>query len=289
MAGEAWQELRWILPRRKAASAVDALFALDCLGAQEDYLPGEAPPPRQPWDTGPPPPPPERILVRAWWPEDHSDCRQQVASLRTRLGGEVEWGSVSGEDWANNWKDHFTRLIISEDLAVSPPWDAQEGDLVIEPGMAFGSGDHPTTRACLEGIVRHARPGAACLDVGCGSGILALAAAKLGMRAVGIDIEADAVTTSIENATENGLVASFSETPLQEVQGEYPLVVANVYAEVLASMAPDLARLAGEVIVLAGILSDRAHLVENALAEHGWQVSERMVEGEWVSLELRPA
>lgn len=287
--GEVWQELRWALPRKKAPVALDALFALECLGAQEDYLPGEAPPPRQPWDDGPAAPQPERVLLKAWWPEDHAGCREQVGQLVGQHGGEVSWGTVAGEDWANNWRDHFTRLVISPELAVSPPWDASEGDLIIEPGMAFGSGDHPTTRACLDGIVRHARAGAGCLDVGCGSGILALAAAKLGMRAVGIDIDADAVAVARENADANGLSADFSDTPLAAVQGSYPLVVANVYAEVLVSMAPDLARLADEVIVLAGILADRAHTVEAALAAQGWAVSARVPEGEWVSLELRPA
>lgn len=286
---EVWQELRWSLRRKDAPRALDALFGLECLGAQEDYLPGEAPPPRQPWDTGPAPVLPERVLLRAWWPEGDTGCHASVDRLVAQLGGEVSWGTVAGEDWANSWRDHFTRLVLSDTLAVSPPWDAQEGDLVIEPGMAFGSGDHPTTRACLDGIVRHAREGAGCLDVGCGSGILALAAAKLGMRAVGIDIDADAVAVARENATANGLSAEFSDTPLEAVQGTYPLVVANVYAEVLVMMAPDLARLAEEVIVLAGILADRAHTVEAALGACGWSVSERIQEGEWISLELRPS
>jgi ribosomal protein L11 methyltransferase len=286
---DAWQELRWTLLRAHTPRALDALFALDCLGAQEDFLPGQAPPPRQPWDTGPAAPLPTEVLLRAWWPEDDDTCRAHVDALVARIGGEVAWGAVSAEDWANAWRDHFTRLVISDTLAVSPPWDAQAGDLIIEPGMAFGSGDHPTTRACLDGIVRNAQVGEACLDVGCGSGILALAAVKLGMSAVGIDIDADAVVIAAENAEQNGLRAEFSATPLEQLSGRYPLIVANVFAEVLAVMAPDLARLCSGAMVLAGILADRAELVEGALAEHGWAVTRRDVEGEWVSLELRPA
>ena len=228
------------------------------------------------------------MLLKAWWPADDRGCRVTVADLAAQMGGEVSWAEIRDDGWAEAWKDHFTRLVISDELAISPPWDVQDGDLVIEPGMAFGSGDHPTTRACLQGVVRHAHAGQACLDVGCGSGILALAAAKMGMVAVGIDIDPDAVTVARENAVHNSLQARFSDTPLEAVQGRYPLVVANVYAEVLSAMAPDLARLCSGVMVLAGILADRAHLVEDALQQQGWQITRRDLEGEWVSLELRP-
>ncbi|MEL6349126.1 MAG: 50S ribosomal protein L11 methyltransferase, partial [Myxococcota bacterium] len=187
-------------------------------------------------------------------------------------------------DWGNAWKKHFTRLVISPQLIISPPWEAQPGDIVIEPGMAFGSGDHPTTRACLDSIVRHARPGQRCLDVGCGSGILALAAARLGMVAAGIDIDEDAIRVAKENAEQNGLNATFSTTPLALVDGMADLVVANVYAEVLVDLAPDLARRCRRRIALAGILATKADGVIAAFP--GFTVSRRQQDGEWVSLEL---
>ena len=288
-ASPAWIELRWTLPRQAAEPASAALFDLGALGVQEDYLPGQAPPPRQPWDTGPRPPEPPLVLLRAWW---EAAAAPDTAPLLARWGGEVDWATVEAEDWANQWRDHFVRVAISDRLAVAPPWDAQPGDVILEPGMAFGSGDHPTTHACLVGIDRHATPGGRCLDVGCGSGILAIAAAKLGMQVEGIDIDPECVRTSTENAALNHLSAAFSETPLARLQGTHDLVVANVYAEVLVTMAPDLARLCapGGVVVLAGILADRDHLVLDAMQHAGLQVVRREQAGEWVSLELvRPA
>lgn len=189
------------------------------------------------------------------------------------------------EDWAEAWKAGFERLVVSDRLAVAAPWNAQPGDLIIEPGMAFGTGEHPTTRACLGGVSRHAVPGTACLDVGCGTGVLALAAASLGMDAHGIDIDAAAVAASVDNAARNGLQAAFSTRPLQQVQGRYGLVVANIFAEVLVTMAADLARLCSGRLCLAGILADRAHLVEDAL-QQAFLVERRDREGDWVYLEL---
>ncbi len=121
--------------------------------------------------------------------------------------------------------------------------------------------------------------------MGCGSGVLALAAAKLGMRATGLDIEADAVAAARENAALNGLEARFSRSPLSELSGPYELVVANLYAEVLAHLAPELARLSGERLVLAGVLADRAQLVLDALP---MTVRERRRDGEWICLVLEP-
>ena len=282
-----WQELRWSLHRSQLDAAVDVLFSLGCLGTQEDFLPGQAPPPRQPWETGPRPPLPPHVLLRAWWPASDDTCHAQVSAAAQQLGGEISWGSVSDRDWADSWKAHFRRQTYGAELAISPPWDCVDGDVIIEPGMAFGSGDHPTTKACLQGIVRHAQPGERCLDVGCGSGILALAAARLGMVVVGIDIDPTAVEVARENAQINGLSATFSDTDLADVTGTFPLVVANVYAEVLTTMAGDLARLCSGVLVLAGILSARSHMIEDALVDEGWQVVRRQLDGEWTSLELQ--
>ena len=150
--------------------------------------------------------------------------------------------------------------------------------------MAFGSGDHPTTRACLAGIARLARPGARCLDVGCGSGVLALAAVRLGMQATGVDTDAEAVRIAQENAERNGLAARFEHTRLEALTGTYELVVANIFAEVLVILAPALIARCGGTMVLAGILADRAAMVEAAFS--AMRLVARRQDGEWVSLEL---
>lgn len=282
-----WVEMRLVVPRERIEDVSAALLDLEAAGLQEDHLPGEAPPPRQPWDTGPLAPEPPRVLLKAWWPEALADGAR-IAVARAVAGWRgiraPEWGQVDDQDWAEAWKAGFSRIVISERLAVAPPWEAEPGDLVVEPGMAFGTGEHPTTRACLAAVDRLARSGGACLDVGCGTGVLAILAAQRGMRARGIDIDADAVHASRENAQRNGVQVVFDDTPLEDVQGGYDLVVANVFAEVLVKMAPHLSRLTSGRLVLAGILADRLALVEHALFD--MRIVSRQVDGEWVCLEL---
>ena len=275
------------MPRGQTDAASGLMWELGAVGVQEDYVPGTAPPARQPWDTGAPAPQPPDVLLRGWW---EGDGQRAQRTLTERV---ADWLRVEGptahpvqaDDWAESWKQGLTRVVV-RDVAVAPPWLAEPGDLVIEPGMAFGTGEHPTTRRCLEGVQRNGRPGASCLDVGCGTGVLALAAARLGMTATGIDIDPEAIRASDENAAANGLQARFSVTPLAAVPGTFDLVVANVYAEVLVGLAPDLRRLTAGRLVLAGILADRALAVEAALAP--MQVVLRQQDEDWVCLELTP-
>jgi ribosomal protein L11 methyltransferase len=194
------------------------------------------------------------VLLRAWF-----DHRPDEARVRAATDGRtVTWEETPDEDWNEGWKAHFQPVVVSARLVIAAPWHGVEGAVVIEPGNAFGTGEHRTTRSCLAAIDRLAVAGERCLDVGAGSGILALAAARLGMQAHGIDTDPDAVVAAQAPAT-------FDTTPLADVQGAWPLVVANLYAEVIAALAPDLRRLATRHLVFAGILSDRAHLVEAAM------------------------
>ena len=282
-----WVEMQLVVPRERVDDVSAFLWEHEAVGVQEDHLPGEAPPPRQPWDTGPPAPEPARVLLKAWWPEAVADGAR-IALARAVAGWKgipaPDWSVVDDQDWAEAWKQGFTRLVISERLAVAPPWEAHEGDLVVEPGMAFGTGEHPTTHACLEAVDRLARAGGSCLDVGCGTGVLAILAARRGMDARGIDIDADAVAASMENAARNGVEVVFDDTALEKVPGSYDLVVANVFAEVLVQMAPHLSRLTDGRLVLAGILADRAELVIDALFD--MRLVSRKQDGEWVCLEF---
>ena len=274
----AWIELNWVVSRQEIERCSVQLFAHNALGVQEDYLPGETPAPRQPWDTGPAPALPERALLKAWWPQADAELvKAQLAHLEN-----AQWHSLAPADWGESWKQHFTRHVISERLVVSPPWLSQPGDVVIEPGIAFGSGEHPTTLSCLSAIDQWVKPGTSCLDVGCGSGILAIAAAKLGANVVGIDIEEDAISAARENAVKNGAVAHFSNTDIASLDGRYELVVANLYAEVLTALAPDILRLSSGNLVLAGILADRAPLVRATFSSLTCVRDHQ--DGDWVSL-----
>lgn len=276
-----WHQLAVLVPRPLAAALGRELVGLGATGVQEDLPPGATPRFRQPWDRGPAPRPPRRVLLRAWFDERPDEARL-AAVLDGRALGPAEWTVEEPVDWNEAWKANFQPVVISARLVVAAPWHGVEGALVIEPGNAFGTGDHVTTRACLGFVDRLARPGATLLDVGCGSGILALAGARLGMVATGVDVDPDAVASAQAAAVANALAAEFSTTPVERLEGRYDLVVANLYAEVLAELAPHLLRLAAGPIGTAGILADRAHLVKAALGER--PLLEERVEGDWVAL-----
>ena len=275
-----WHELQLLgLPRKRLKAVSQALFSMGCAGVQEDHLPGEAPPPQQPWDTAPPPPPTERLVLRAWF-EDAD--RGGIDEALSHLGVESVWAMVEEEDWANAWRAHFAPVRISDTLTIAPPWDAPEGSLVIEPGQGFGTGQHPTTRQVLPLLEPVARPGTTCLDVGCGSGVLALAAARLGLIAHGIDVEPEAIRDAERNAERNELVATFATTPIQELSEPAQLVLANLHGELVVALADDLIRLCAGDLLVAGVLDDREAMVRKALAPLA--LIERIQDDRWVAL-----
>ena len=278
-----WAELQLKTPRDLIDDISSLLFEHGALGLQEDYLPGQAPPPPQPWDTLPPPPPPPFALLKVWFDLDsQQDITALLAEKVLSHDLTVQWSEISASDWGESWKANFSRHVFSDELAIAPPWLAQQGDLIVEPGVAFGTGEHPTTASCLEAISKWRNPGASCLDVGCGSGILALAAAKLGMKAVGIDIDPDAVSSANETAKQNNLKADFSTLPLQRIDGKYELVVANLFAELLIQFAPLIMARCSHRLALAGILIDRVDGVYTAYESMTLIRSKQ--EGDWVSL-----
>ena len=278
-----WKELSWTVPRELTEILGAELSDLGALGIQEDYLEGEEPPPRQPWEQDKIIVDPPKRCLKVWFARD-IDVDDAILILKNRYPstGVHSWSMVTEDDWDQDWKQHFTRFVISDRLAVSPPWEAQEGDLVIEPGLAFGTGNHPTTHSCLEAIAKWAVPGESCLDLGCGTGILALAAAKLGMDAMGVDFDPDAIQASQQNAQYNNLQAQFNDTPIEDLCSPYPLVVANLYAEVLIGLSSSIVPLVGRNLALAGILADRAHLVKEAYKR--LKLVREKQEGDWVSL-----
>ena len=280
-----WVELQVSVPRRSIGRVSHALFALGAVGLQEDFLPGEAPPVRQPWDTDPAPPLPERALIRAWW-EAGQDIGESVAQALARVAGvgEHRWLDVLDDGWAVAWRSQCQRIVVDERIAISPPWKAEPGDIIIEPGMAFGTGEHPTTISCIRAVLRHAELGGRCLDVGTGSGVLAIAAARLGMESWGIDIDADAVKAAKENAVRNGVHIRADQTSLADVDGQYQLVVANLFAEVLVSLSKDLKRVCSGRLAVAGVLTDRAESVVNAMMP--MILLDRVVEGDWTHMEF---
>jgi ribosomal protein L11 methyltransferase len=275
------------VPRTAVEGLSAQLFAAGAVGLQEDWLEGEAPSPRQPWDRGPAPPEPGRIVLRAWF-EDPD--RAAVEAAVQRGGATLRWVEVEDRDWDEVWKRGFGPIVVGDGLTVAPPWDAPDGALIIEPGQGFGTGQHPSTLQALRFLLRLAAQGQTALDVGSGSGILALAAARLGMTASGIDVEASAVRDADRNAAANGFApgeVAFSTTPLARVSGRFDLVLANLHAELVIALAPELVRVTGGALVVAGILADREERVHAVLQGAGLVRSDRDLEGEWDSAVYR--
>ena len=210
--------------------------------------------------------------------------------------GQLESRTITERDWENAWKGHFTLLRIGKRIVLKPTWEgykARPTDIVVEldPGMAFGTGHHPTTRMCLEELERYVSDGSQVLDVGIGSGILSIAAAKLGAsQVVGLDIEDAAVEASLGNAKQNDV-----SDKIQVYKGSLPhsaldqeafdIVVANLTANVITGLAQQIAlslRSQG-VLIASGIITDRQPETEEAIAQV-LTIKTRRYDGDWVLL-----
>lgn len=201
---------------------------------------------------------------------------------------------VPHEDWAENWKLHFQAQAVGARLYVCPPWDCAvpEGRVavIIDPGMAFGTGQHATTRGCLLLLERavEARIVTRALDVGTGSGVLAIALAKLGVSDVwAIDTDASACAIAEANAAENG-VDIWVRTDLDDAPGSFNLITANLYANLLEEIAAKLITLLqpGGVLVCSGFLTADEQRVRSAYEARGLRLVARHEEQSWVTLAL---
>lgn len=229
---------------------------------------------------------------------------EAVAFLSERLNSEnishtVDTSKCKNEDWENNWKDYFKPIKIGEKLLIQPDWLEPDNDddravLRIEPGLAFGSGTHETTRLCLETLEKYIKDGVEVLDLGCGSGILTVASLLLGAkRAVGVDIDKLAVKTAIENAERNGLdKASYSFVNgnlTDKVSGKFDVIVANIVADVIILFTKDVASYLkdGGVFIASGIVDVRESDVLAAFDEHGFDIVERHELHNWLCFEVK--
>lgn len=226
---------------------------------------------------------------------------EAISFLTERLAlegiqGEIGTASCAEEDWVNNWKQFFHPTAIGKRLMIHPTWiqdfDAQGRTVLnIEPGLAFGTGTHSTTKLCLETLEDYIDSTTTLLDVGCGSGILSIAALLLGAKsAVGVDIDQLAVKTAIENGNENGLTAPRYQV-LQgnlsdKVSGKFDVIVANIVADIIILFTKDVGAFLKDdgVFITSGIIDSREAEVQAVLKSYGFTVIKRQEEKGWVVL-----
>lgn len=228
---------------------------------------------------------------------------EAVSFLRERYGAagishEITQGSCAEEDWINNWKKYFKPMPVGERLLIRPLWEEEydpQGRTVLhlEPGLAFGTGTHETTRLCLELLEKYTAPGVDFLDMGCGSGILSVAALLLGAgAAVGVDIDPLAVKTAVENAGINGVGERFTGicgNLAEKVTGKFQVAAANIVADIVILLSRDAPRFLypDSVYIVSGIIDTREQDVLDALSGR-FTVLERREERGWVAMALKP-
>ncbi len=237
-------------------------------------------------------------VVKGYLPVD-DELLKRVDELLYSIGRlgldqtpEVHTRVVMEEDWANAWKAYYKPLRIGRRLVIKPPWEDyhEPGDwLVIEldPGMAFGCGTHATTSMCLRLLEKHVRVGMAVYDIGAGSGILSIAAAKLGAgKVVAVDIDPVACRVALENVARNrvnDLVMVEQGNLLGHLEEKADLIVSNIIASVIISFSPDVTRALAPsgIFITSGIISERAEEVRAALEASGLDVVQQLNDGVW--------
>lgn len=235
-----------------------------------------------------------------------SECdnaAEALEFLKERLTAEgvpFEAGSVGVDDsdWNENWKKYFHTIEIGERLAVVPSWEDYENPknrtiLSIDPGAAFGTGTHATTSLCLELLEDKITDGIKMLDIGCGSGILALASVLLGAEsAVGVDIDAQSVKTARENAEINKIddkVEFLVGDLADKIDGKYEVICANIVADVIIRLLPDVDKFMtdGGVLIISGIIDIRKEDIFEAVKQNGFTVAEERYKDNWCAFVLK--
>ena len=221
--------------------------------------------------------------------------------LKTRfaelsIDAEITVSGVCEEDWANSWKDYYKPIKIGEKMVIVPAWEKyepNEGEIIVrmDPGMAFGTGTHETTRLVIKLLEKYIKQGMRVADVGCGSGILAICASKLGAtECKAYDIDPVAVKVANENIKDSGqtnITCEVSDLLYQVDKSKpYDVICANIVADIIIRMIPDVGVLMNEktVILASGIIVERSQDVIDAFEEYGFKIVERIDENGWCAL-----
>lgn len=236
----------------------------------------------------------EGVFALRVYPENMEDANNLKAELNEKNLGQCLIEEKDDEDWANNWKRYYKPLEIGEKLAIVPEWEAYDNDkrivIKINPGMAFGTGTHESTYMCLELLERYVKKDDEIFDIGCGSGILAIAALKLGAkRALAVDIDDKCIDASHENADLNNLEDKMDIKKgnlLDVVKGRADLIVSNIIAEIIVDEIKNLKNHMdkGGIFITSGIIKERRQMVIDALKENGFKIIDELEKNNWVAI-----
>lgn len=236
----------------------------------------------------------EGVFALRVYPENMEDANNLKAELNEKNLGQCLIEEKDDEDWANNWKKYYKPLEIGEKLAIVPEWEAYDNDkrivIKINPGMAFGTGTHESTYMCLELLERYVNKDDEIFDIGCGSGILAIAALKLGAkRALAVDIDDKCIDASHENADLNNLEDKMDIKKgnlLDVVKGRADLIVSNIIAEIIVDEIKNLKNHMdkGGIFITSGIIKERRQMVIDALKENGFEIIDELEKNNWVAI-----
>ncbi|MDE6723379.1 MAG: 50S ribosomal protein L11 methyltransferase [Eubacterium sp.] len=228
----------------------------------------------------------------------HENPLEAASFITERLNSEkiqheIKIADCRTEDWVNNWKQYFHAMPIGEKLLIRPLWEEEydtDGRIVlnIEPGLAFGTGSHPTTKLCLETLEKYIDENSTVLDIGCGSGILSIASLLLGAKsAFGVDIDKLAVKTAIENAKENGFEApvfnAVNGNLSDKVNGKYSVVVANIVADIIMQFNEEVGEFLEDdgIYITGGIIDIRKDEVVHSFEQNGFEILANYEEKGW--------
>ncbi|MDU6743216.1 50S ribosomal protein L11 methyltransferase [Peptoniphilus harei] len=236
----------------------------------------------------------EDIFALRVYPENMEDANNLKAELSEKKLGQCLVEEKDDEDWANNWKKYYKPLEIGEKLAIVPEWEDYDNDnrvvIKINPGMAFGTGTHESTYMCLELLERYVNKDDDIFDIGCGSGILAIAGLKLGAKkALLVDIDEKCIDASHENSGLNGLEDKMEIKKgnlLDVVKGRADLIVSNIIAEIIVDEIKNLKNHMdkGGIFITSGIIKERRQMVIHALEENGFEIIDELEKNNWVAI-----
>ncbi|MEG0875258.1 MAG: 50S ribosomal protein L11 methyltransferase [Clostridiales bacterium] len=246
------------------------------------------------------------ILVKGYFPDAdwEKTRRSMIAALEVFQAVHEEnpityqFWLLDDESWQDSWKQYYKPFKVGEHLVIKPQWEPyekEENDIVLEldPGLAFGTGNHPTTGGALKLLEQQIKPGMKIMDLGCGTGILAVAAGLLGAKKVfAVDMDREAIQATVKNTRINGLMTKIEVLEKDITKNkisyltDFDIIVANIIADVIVKVLPEAAKMikSGGIFIGGGIINTKQEQVFSALKKYGFEVIEVITEGDWVTV-----